>query len=383
MIVCANCGTRNPDGERFCQVCGNFLAWQARTPEPPVGTEPAEPTPNPTPNPAADQPDSAASAPTTSVPGSSTRIPPAAASPAPAPSAPASRVGAGPPGSTAGPPGPPGPAGAEPAVTGETEPLGLVRPGKPVESRPVLRDYQESAAPTQGVVCPVCATVNPRDRQLCRRCGSSLAGAVETEQKVPWWRRLRLPRIGRGWSALRRLLVLALGVILVLLLVWAGMTYGPRGVEAIRDRFATPQPIQPVGASASSVAPGHPAAAVMDGFTNRYWAPAQPGQGLGEFVELRFGSPFRMLSVIVQSGISNQQDQFVTEARPAQLKLTTWDSAGTAKDTELRLADRPGEQRFDRAIGDVTRLRLTVEAVYGMADGRRPAIAELEVFERR
>jgi len=168
----------------------------------------------------------------------------------------------------------------------------------------------------------------------------------------------------------------------------AGLGYGAvrlgsRANDAVRDRLVTPQPVSPASVRASSQARDHPAGLVADGLSNSYWAPDADGTGRGEYVELTFAGPFRLLNLIIHTGVSAQQDAFLRQARPAELELTTWTSRpGPEQRTTLRLADRAGPQTFRHVVADVVRIRLTVLDSYGSGPGRRTAIGEVEVFRR-
>ncbi|KJS61950.1 hypothetical protein VM95_12350 [Streptomyces rubellomurinus] len=154
------------------------------------------------------------------------------------------------------------------------------------------------------------------------------------------------------------------------------------GVEVVRDRFATPQQIHPTAVRASSEDPAHPAALAVDGTTDRYWAPARPGNGIGEFLEMDFPGPFRLLDLVVHPGISPNAEQFLTQARPQRLTVTLTGSDGKVTTRTVNPADAPGEQRFHLAVGGVVRIRLTIDGAYGAAPDRRVAVAEVEFFER-
>ncbi|MFG2062684.1 NADase-type glycan-binding domain-containing protein [Micromonospora sp. NPDC048871] len=269
-----------------------------------------------------------------------------------------------------------------------------VQPARPQARRPVVR--QRPPEPEEGsgdVVCPVCATGNPRGRRFCRRCGAAL-DSVRPGPAAPvsWWRRLWRalirgvrwlvrPRSG-GWGVVHRI-----GTLLLISALLAGLGYGvvqlgTRASDAVRDRIADPEPVSPVSVRGSSQARSHPAELVVDGLSNSYWAPAANGPGSGEYVELAFNTPFRLLDLIIHSGVSAQRDVFLRQARPAELELTVWNGQGGSETTTLRLADQAGPQTFRRVFPDVMRIRLTVRHSYGGAADRRTAIAEVEIFRR-
>jgi len=241
----------------------------------------------------------------------------------------------------------------------------------------VLREFVEPESTVGQVVCPVCGTANPAGRAFCRHCGSPLAPAVAAEKEKRRFR-WRWPK-GRGrW---RRWLAALIVLVLLALAAWAAVQYGPRAVDAVRDKLAKPVLTTPSEVTASSAAPGHPARLVTDGLSNRFWAPTK-GKGAGQWVELSFDQPVRVLEMIVTGGVSPEQDLYLGEGRPADLLVSMWTPEGVRTDKRLHLADHAGPQNFSMAIGGVTKIRVTVESGYDLAQGRVPAIGEIEVFKR-
>ncbi|MEV6342353.1 zinc-ribbon domain-containing protein [Actinoplanes sp. NPDC051851] len=426
MTLCENCGSPVTQGDAFCGVCGNFLDWSAAAPAPTPAPAPAPapaPTPTPTPTPAP--------APTPApVP-----VPPPAPLPEPAPEQKAKPEPA--PEQKAEPEPAPGPeaslpplpaafarvaeppllfvpsqprpeaiadaqkaveetpssraaalvvpvaeaspeavAAAPPDVakvaTGEQP--GAVQPGRPVAPRPVLREFTDVPDESGEVSCENCGAANPAGRTFCRRCGHPLVAEETAEEARRRWR-FRWPT-GRG--RLRRLLAILALLVLLLVVGWAAVNYGERAVDAVRDRLATPKLVTPDRVTASASARNHPPKLVGDGLNNRFWEPAQ-GKEKQPWVELTFDDPIRVLDLIVHGGVSPQQEEYARQGRPADLLVEMWTPEGDRTEERLHLVDRAGPQTFDMAVGDVTRMRLTVVGAYG---GKPPAIAEIEVFKR-
>ncbi|WP_326595271.1 NADase-type glycan-binding domain-containing protein [Streptomyces sp. NBC_01803] len=149
----------------------------------------------------------------------------------------------------------------------------------------------------------------------------------------------------------------------------------------VRDRTEKVEPLSPDDCRASSEASGHPAGNACDGLRNRYWAPAA-GSGAGESLEARFTEPVQLRQVIVTAGISANQDEFLSQARPARITVTLVDVEGGRDTGTIALRDQAGEQRFDVRGTDVTRVVLTIDAAYGDGPDRGPAVAEVELFGR-
>ncbi|SES29891.1 zinc-ribbon domain-containing protein [Lentzea xinjiangensis] len=264
-------------------------------------------------------------------------------------------------------------AGTEAAVgTGpSTVVLGPVLPGRPEAKRPLPTLGVE--AEVDGPPCPVCGTTNPPGRRFCRRCATPLQDgtAITTAS------RRRRSRRGDTSKWLRRLAAL----LAVAALVLAGIVFYPNAVELfedLRDRLAKPAPIAPARTAATAEVPGHPAAAAVDGLSNRYWgAPA-----VGDAVEFTFDQPFRLLSVVVHSGASAQPEQFREQARPTAADLMVTSSGGVTRTIAVALNDQPGPQRTDTGISDVVAVRLVVKSAAGLGAGRHVALGEVEFFRR-
>lgn len=150
----------------------------------------------------------------------------------------------------------------------------------------------------------------------------------------------------------------------------------------VRDRSATPEEVNPTAVRASSVAPGHPAKSAFDGFTNRYWSASPDARGRREFLEADFEQPVHLLKVVVYSGVSTKQDEFITRARPKDVTVTLFDANNVEKGHRtIHLRDEVGQQTFDVRGDKVLRVRLTVDSTFGSS--KPPVtVTEVEFFRR-
>ncbi|SBU91891.1 hypothetical protein YW5DRAFT_03763 [Streptomyces sp. Ncost-T6T-1] len=446
MRSCPACGTANGESDDFCGNCGAYLGWSSepvrpgrapepeveREPEPEAAPEPApapvpEPTPTPTPVPAprptpaptptpASEPEAARVAEPEPAPepegkpgaGAEARAPEAESAPPPetparpeqppappAPPAPPKPPRSAPPPPPA-PPVRPAPTPVRPGVPtsatagapGNTadaanpsdtdEPVGAVQPARPVARRPVVRPVAADEAP-DGPPCPACGTPNLPGRKFCRRCAAPLQ-VREQPAALPWWRTVwpfrRRVRGGSGRALRRTLLVLAVAG-----LVLAGFLFFPLGryvFEDVRDKLGGTAEISPTGVTASAAAPGHPASAAIDGLTNKYWgAPA-----LGASLTCSFGTPFRLVGIVVHTGVSKEPQEFRRGARPtrADLLVTTEDGKGHRK--AVTFNDKPGKQTVRMGISDVRSVELVLREAAGQGEGRPVAVGEVEFFRR-
>ncbi|MFE7456878.1 zinc ribbon domain-containing protein [Streptomyces sp. NPDC057554] len=272
---------------------------------------------------------------------------------------------------------------ARPPVRGEDpagaeEPIGAVQPAKPVARRPVVRPVEADEA-AEGPPCPACGTPNLPGRRFCRRCAAPLR-PEERPAPLPWWRTVwpfrRRVRVRSG-RALRRVLM----VLAVVGLLFAGFLFLPAGrvlFEDVRDKLGGTAEISPTGVTASGAAPGHPARAAVDGLTNKYWgAPA-----LGASLTCTFGTPFRLVGVVLHTGASKEPEEFRQEPRPTRADLIVTTADGTVHEQELTLNDKPGQQTVRTGISDVVSVRLVLREAAGQGGGRPIAVGEVEFFKR-
>ncbi len=441
MRSCPACGTANGESDDFCGNCGSYLGWSSepvrrgRTREPEPGPEPG-PAPDPATNPAAKpepepvpesgpapetapgpavNPAAEAEAPAPEAapdPGPAARpeaparpeqppeaprpvpAPPAGTAPTPVPERPSALP---PPPGPARPPVPPVPPGrptpapvrpgvpasaptppSAPEADRTDGPIGAVQPARPVARRPVVRPVAADEAP-DGPPCPACGTPNLPGRKFCRRCAAPLQ-VREQPAALPWWRTVwpfrRRVRGGSGRALRRTLLVLAVAG-----LVLAGFLFFPLGryaYEDVRDKLGGTAEISPTGVSASAAAPGHPASAAIDGLTNKYWgAPA-----LGASLTCSFGTPFRLVGIVVHTGVSKEPQEFRRGARPTRADLLVTTEDGKVHKKAVTFNDKPGKQTVRMGISDVRSVELVLREAAGQGEGRPVAVGEVEFFRR-
>ncbi len=432
-MICPTCGHDNPAGSRFCVDCQAFLAWDADA----AGASgeraaPASPAPRSGERAssaetagAGDAADGRASAAATGAPVSGTAVPETAAArrsedggAVPDDSSRRPDTGTG---TTGRPPrvpdddadvSGPTPDTGEGAAAGRTdvpETVGARRPDEREEAPRVAADTVAvpvvPAPPSTGGdgrperACPRCGADNPPERHLCASCGTPLepprrlpsAGGPARAGRTPWLRwwmarreraaradRRQRPRVRRRLRAVWPVVVPALAVA-----GWFARHELAGLVTLVHDRTTKQAALHPDTYAASSAAPGHPAKLAFDGFSNRYWAPAAPGKGTGQYVEAGFHHSVRLETILITPGCSVDDGTFLTQARPARITLTLTSSDGRTTRRTLSLDDQAGPQKFTVHASGTVRIRLTTDASYGAGRGRRVAVTEVEFFGRR
>lgn len=416
MLICTTCGTRNQEAEHFCAECGAYLAWEGERVEEPAAAAGSVSPPAVTPTPTASvrapstgraEPAPAAS-PATAAPSSAPRTaaPATVAANGAAPATAAPTGEATPPAVAVPEAGPPAsttrsraeallarPADPPPTPRARNEGPAPVLPGarapKPRTARPAPADEPPPAPGDQ--VCGQCGAGNAASRKFCRRCGESLVDAPVVP-RASWWTRVttRRPRelvAGARPRAPRRPFRARWVVLPAILVVLVGGLWSQRErlsdvYDTVVDRVLGNGPVNPAEIVASSEAEGRGAEAAMDGATNQSWTPAQPGEGTGEFLEMRFDEPFRLAYVRIFSGASTQQPDFLAEGRPEEVALTLLKADGTQTTEQLRLADTAGGQEFPVGADDVVAARVTVVSAYPVPEGASVSLGEVEFLGR-
>ena len=237
------------------------------------------------------------------------------------------------------------------------------------------------------LVCGNCGAGNAPTRRFCRRCGAGLRDAP-VAPPLPWWRRLFAARPGapavgyRPRRVIRRSYgptVLALVLALLAVAAWAGRAPLTRLAAAAVDRAVSNQSVDPAKLTASSSAPGHPPRLLHDGTDNLFWAPAETGgDGRGQYVDVRFRAPFRLVAIVVRNGASGQPEAYRAQARPRSVRVTFLRDGAPASDRVVVLNDQPGPQDLFFGVDGVTAVRITILGANGVGPGRLVALAELD-----
>ncbi|MFB6816180.1 zinc-ribbon domain-containing protein [Streptomyces sp. NPDC056347] len=426
MRSCPACGAANREDDEFCGNCGSYLGWSSRQPDstpapapaPAPAPEPtgpaapdsdpaAEPAAGPATAPAAGRTSGTAPEPTpeppTPVPAlpvepARTRAPEPAEPPPPVPvttptpaPTPVSSPDPDPAPEPEPVPEPAPPAAVRPALPaaakpqppaprtdGSDEPVGAVQPARPVTRRPVVRPVAAEEEP-DGPPCPACGTPNLPGRRFCRRCAAPLRPKEEAAP-LPWWRTVwpfrRRVRSGSG-RALRRT-VLALAVVGLLFVGYLLVPAGRYAYEDVRDKLGKTAEIGPSGVTASADTPGHPAKAVTDSLTNRYWA----APDLGASLTFTFDRPFRMVGVVIYPGSSTKPEEFRQTGRPTEIEMIVTKKDGGTETVKLKLNDKPGKFTERTRISDAVSVKLVTRAASGQGEGRPIAVGEVEFYRR-
>ncbi|MFI0038586.1 NADase-type glycan-binding domain-containing protein [Streptomyces mutabilis] len=347
---------------------------------------PAETHPTPAPPRAEGQPPTAPTAPTTGDPEDTTPtapIPPTAPEPAPAPNALSDTMNHRARSLLVPVADPETPAPAPPPA------VAPVLPGRPDADRPQVRAPGHQPDIANGPPCPWCSTPNRPDRHYCARCAMPLERTGEGESHpAPWWRRLfggrrnetpwagDRPRLRRVFDRIGTWITLAVVITLVVL----GFVYVPDGVQATRDHFAKRAPVSPDRITASRSFTGHKPELLIDKRSNTWWGPGISQSGQGQWVEVSFTEPTRLLDLIITPGTSTKPDQLNQSALPHRVQATITKKDGSTTTRDLTLDQGAGGQRRPFRVGEVTKVRFTIESAHAASENKQVAIAEIEFF---
>ncbi|MEQ8145583.1 zinc ribbon domain-containing protein [Streptomyces sp. OP7] len=263
-----------------------------------------------------------------------------------------------------------------------------VLPGRTAARRPQVRAVGPQADAEGGVPCPWCSTLNRPERHFCSRCAMSMTRGDDAPARLPWWRRLfadrtaesawagERPRLRRGFGRVWNWVVGAVVVGLVIALV---MNLGTM-VQATRDHFAKRAPIGPSGVKASRSYTGHDAGLAFDKLNNTWWGPGISESAEGEWLEVTFDQPTRLLDLVITPGTSTRADQLSESALPRRIDALVTLADGEKITRTLTLDQGAGGQRRKFRVGEVTTVRFVLRSAYNAGPGKQVAIAEIEFF---
>ncbi|TDE98784.1 zinc ribbon domain-containing protein [Occultella glacieicola] len=285
-------------------------------------------------------------------------------------------------------PGAPVPVADQPGAQSPGTPQ-AVRPGA-AKPRPKPRPVPEDEPPPApgDLICGNCGTGNVPTRKFCRRCGTSLAEA-KVQPTRSWWRRLLRPDAKPGPAAgtrpktrRRRFPTRLVSVVVILgLLTAAGLYFRPeleRAYQSVLDRAQGNATVNPTAFTASSEGTETPATNLGDGTNDRAWMPAAPGPSAGQWVEVTFAQPFRMVRILVTSGASSVQEDFLAQDRPQTVTVTITTDTGAQVSEDVVLEDVAGAQSVELVAEGVVAVRMTVVDTWDPRPETYVAIAELE-----
>ncbi|GLW02487.1 NADase-type glycan-binding domain-containing protein [Streptomyces lavendulae] len=267
---------------------------------------------------------------------------------------------------------------------------GPVLPGRPDADRPAVRAPGEQPGIEGGPPCRWCSTPNRPDRHYCVRCAMPLAetGGAAAPGPAPWWRRLfggrrretpwagDRPRLRRVFDRIGTWITLAVVVTVAVL----GFVYLPDGVRAALDHFARRAPVAPDRIAASRSYPDHEPKLAFDKRSNTWWGPGVSQSGQGEWIEADFSEPTRLLDVIITPGVSAKADKIGESALPHHVTATITGRDGKVTTRRLTLDQGAGGQRRPFRVGEVTKVRFTVESSHAASADKQVALAEIEFF---
>jgi hypothetical protein len=274
----------------------------------------------------------------------------------------------------------------------------VAQPQQPAAPAPKAR--RRPVAPPEAfdpgdLICGSCGIGNKPTRNYCRRCGTSLSEAEVA--RVPWWRRLWPKRTKRMKEAgsrpkvatVRRFPTRLIALVGVLAVLGVG-TYvlrGPvvDGVDLVRDRIQGVERVVPDQMTASSAQEGHGAGLAKDGTPNKYWAPAEAGDGRGEYVEAVFADPVRLAYVLITPGVSSSDEElYLRQGRPADLRVVVTREDGERVVKAVELEDKRGPLQVAIRESDVSRIRFEIRRAFPGTDAdSRTAIGEIEFWIRK
>ena len=99
-------------------------------------------------------------------------------------------------------------------------------------------------------------------------------------------------------------------------------------------------------------------------------------------IEAGFEQPFRLVAVQIFNGASRDDAKYLTIGRPARVLLTITTSKGSLELRELTLRDDPRQQDHLIGLNDVTKVKMTIQSVFGGSKSPSVALGEMAFFTR-
>ncbi|WP_435232626.1 NADase-type glycan-binding domain-containing protein [Streptomyces althioticus] len=279
-------------------------------------------------------------------------------------------------------------ADSEPRERPEDPDVAPVLPGRTAARRPEVRAVGPQFDAEGGVPCPWCSTPNRPERHFCARCAMSMTRGEDAPQRLPWWRRMfadrtaepawagERPHLRRGFGRVWNWVVGAVVIGLVVALV---MNLGTM-IQATRDHFAKRAPVGPSAVKASRSYTGHGAGLAFDKLNNTWWGPGIDQAAEGEWLEVTFDQPTRLLDLVITPGTSPRADQLSESALPRRIDAQITLADGEKITRTLTLDQSAGGQRRAFRVGEVTAVRFVLRSAYDAGPKKQVAIAEIEFF---
>jgi hypothetical protein len=180
---------------------------------------------------------------------------------------------------------------------------------------------------------------------------------------------------------------LALALIAFFVLVFVGPWHRSirhsvsRGYHDVLNEVHTKYtPVHPISATATTSAPGHPAALAIDGASNTSWQTQAPNDGVGQSLIIRLSAASDLDRIGFLNGDQDTPQAYLTQARPQRIQLTISGPRPYTKD--LTLKDTPSFQTFAVSVKGASSLTITVVSVYRSGQGVNAALTEVELFKK-
>lgn len=121
---------------------------------------------------------------------------------------------------------------------------------------------------------------------------------------------------------------------------------------------------------------------IDDGSLDTCWAEGVAGNGVGEWVELKWESSQNLSDVFISTGFAGDETLFYENNRPKQLKMELFSADALLGSALLDLSDTTNPQAFpvgEGGVEGVSRARITIEDVYPGSKYDDTCIAEIEI----